>query len=304
MNERIAIKLSLVLAGFIFACHALQDCIYRFTEETVDRRCSACEYQQVLSTHKLADAPEILIIQIIRTVFHNGAAIKPEVPIDVPVDDLDLSQYLEVKEQQGQNENEKEQILQTKQISTNAQISSSASTPLIISIPSNNLQIPSLQYIQYDNKQVNAQVEDKSTLQNIFQQQLLQDQQQSSYHPPSSSSFSISLQQIKISTKNIPSVASDLIPPEEFYPYFAQLIGHNRQVSGARYLLVGFINHRGMSVLSGHYVCYLRHFNRNVATNSFDSQMGQWIECNDSQVPIANGISTEQAYILFYKCAI
>ncbi|KAA6395843.1 MAG: putative Ubiquitin carboxyl-terminal hydrolase 5 [Streblomastix strix] len=395
-----------------------------FGAEVIDVRCDTCNSQQALSTHSLAQIPDMLIIKINRTVLVNGMPRKLEVPVVVPLDDLDLGKYVDqqgISEEQ-QKEKEKENQNQTIQNTTSSpQQSSSSATSTstetidnLIHPPHTSSSSSSDQNSQNPNPDLNPNPADIAS-QQAMEQQIVDNlvpmgfsenrarrafregkktvddaldwivanldnashdlpldgnnnnnnnnnqsnqensiktlaevpqhiinsimemgfthvqavnavkkkganieeavtwitsnfeesfdlNENDSFQQQSGVGFSTS-GNIRVSAGAAPSVASDLLPPDGSCPDFAEMISRNRQIPGAKYHLVGFINHRGMSVQSGHYLCFVRHYDRNNPGGDGKAG-GQWIVYNDRHVSIAKEVSTEQAYILFYRRTI
>ena len=81
------------------------------------------------------------------------------------------------------------------------------------------------------------------------------------------------------------------------------------------YGLYGIIEHRGHSLLGGHYIAYLRRREKKIKNNTMktsilyydeeEAKSGEWFLANDDQVKKVQGgfeaIKGCQAYMLFYE---
>lgn len=80
----------------------LMACINDYTKEEIidDYACVKCKKGKAKKTMKFWDLPKYLIVQLKRFKYIGNVALKINQKIDYPVDDLDLSKYLTLNEQQ------------------------------------------------------------------------------------------------------------------------------------------------------------------------------------------------------------
>ena len=111
------------------------------------------------------------------------------------------------------------------------------------------------------------------------------------------------------------SACSSAPPSSHTHPDYTQLTQQHSAAEKSHYRLFAFINHKGLSVQSGHYVCFIRRPDYDTAASlqsgsssetadakkDPSTEPGKWIVFNDEKVSFAKEVPLDQAYILFYR---
>ncbi|KAK2962425.1 putative Ubiquitin carboxyl-terminal hydrolase 14 [Blattamonas nauphoetae] len=287
------------------------------SEEVIDLTCERCQHGQARVTSSLTSTPQTLVIQINRTIFHRYMPRKLEIPVEVPLGEIDLSSFVTRGTEGIQVETEgtaqDTQLIESlvefgfpKVRADHAAAAGMKSVDEAIQWLLEHEDDPTIDIpLSVKNESdANQGFADKDNMINLLVEmgftriQAVNAVNKKGTDLDECVAWIISnLEEsfAPVDQTQITKAKKLAVPKELVLDYTA--LHEQSQHNLPKYKLAGFVVHRGLSVHSGHYIA----FTREGLNNADGSNQDEWLVWNDEKVAIAKEIPLDQAYVLFFN---